>query len=252
MSRRAPRSLSVPLAAVLLPACFSSSSSSSGGGASFDSGNGEDVTFPDSSPQDAAGGHDATAEASPSEAGADAGADTGAGDANPGDGGAGPVAIDVPGLGSGFDYHQGAYSLGWSFVANSAITITALGFYDDKMDGLTANHPVGVYDKSTQMLLAQATVTPQDPLTGYFRFTPLSPPLVLQQGKTYVLMAWVGSENYLAFNALDPSWTVNPAISYAGGAVNYGNPNATGLLYPDTFGMANGGGDFGPNFELSP
>ncbi len=235
MSRRAPWSSFVPLAAVLLPACFSSSSGSSGGGATFDSGHGEDVTFPG----DTGTGRDAAAEAE-------------ATDAVAGDGGAGNIAIDVPMLGSGFDYHQGAYSLGWTFTANQAITITSLGFYDDKKDGLTESHPVGVYDKATQMLLAQATVTPQDPLTGYFRFTALTPPLALQQGKTYVLMAWVGTENYLAFNALDPSWTVNPAISYAGGAVNYGNANATGLLYPDTFGAANGGGDFGPNFELSP
>jgi len=33
-----------------------------------------------------------------------------------------------------------------------------------------------------------------------------------------VLITLVGSENYLAFNALDPSWTVNPAITYSGGA----------------------------------
>lgn len=223
MSRRALWSLFLPLCG-----CFSSSSGSSGSGATFDAGRGEDVTFPG----DTGAGHDSSAET--------------------GDGGAGNVAIDVPGLGSGFDYHQGAYSLGWTFVANQAITITSLGFYDDKKNGLTESHPVGVYDKATQMLLAQATVTPQDPLTGYFRFTALTPPLALQQGKTYVLMAWVGTENYLAFNGLDPTWTVNPAISYAGGAVNYGNANATGLLYPDTFAMPSGGGDFGPNFELIP
>jgi hypothetical protein len=243
MSRRAAWSPLFLLAAFPLAGCFSSSSGGSGGSASFDAGHGEDVTFPEASPEDAGGGgHDATAEAEESETGAD----TGTGDA-----GAGTVAIVVPGLGSGFDYHQGSYSLGWTFVANAAITISSVGLYDDKMNGLTESHPVGVYDESTQMLLAQATVTPQDPLNGYFRYTPLVPPLALQQGKTYVLVALVGTENYLAFNALDPTWTVNPAISYAGGAVNYGNPNATTLLYPDTFGMPDGGGDFGPNFEFT-
>ena len=161
----------------------------------------------------------------------------------------GNVAIDMPALGTGFDYQQGSYSLGWSFVANAAIEITALGFYDSKKDGLTASHPVGVYDKDTQVLLAQATVAPTDALDGYFRYAPLASPLTLTPGKTYVLVAVVGDEQYVAFNALDPGWTVNPVISYAGGAVNYGNDEATTLLYPDTFDTTSG--DFGPNFKFA-
>ncbi|HTQ42551.1 MAG TPA: DUF4082 domain-containing protein [Polyangiaceae bacterium] len=214
--------------------CFSGSSGGTQGGATFDTGLGEDVTFPEAG-HDAAMSTDAPSDATTPDAAQEAGTDN--------------EAILVPGLGSGFDYHQGSYDLGWYFIVNSPITITALGFYDDKKDGLTSSHPVAVYDKATQQMLAQATVSPSDPLTGYFRYTPLAPPLALQQGHTYVLITLVGSENYLAFNALDPSWTVNPAITYSGGAVNYGNPAATTLLYPDTFGTS--GGDFGPDFEFS-
>jgi len=224
------------LVSLATASCFSSSSGGTQGGATFDTGLGEDVTFPEA-------GHDsATSTDASTDASSEAAMSPDAAQDN--------EAIIVPGLGSGFDYHQGSYDLGWYFVVNSPITITALGFYDDKKDGLTANHPVAVYDKATQQMLAQATVSPSDPLTGYFRYTPLVPPLALQQGHTYVLITLVGSENYLAFNALDPSWTVNPAITYSGGAVNYGNPAATTLLYPDTFGTS--GGDFGPNFEFSP
>jgi hypothetical protein len=160
---------------------------------------------------------------------------------------AGPrTAITVPGLGNGFDYYQGSYSLGWTFTPNSPITVTALGFYDDLQNGLTQSHPVGIYDKATQALLATATVVPTDPLTGFFHYTPLATPLTLAAGNAYVLMALVSTERYLAFAAIDPLWTVDPAITYGGSAVNYANPSATTLLYPDTFSAV--GGDFGPNF----
>lgn len=161
----------------------------------------------------------------------------------------GSVAIDMPALGTGFDYQQGSYSLGWTFVANAAIEITALGFYDSKKDGLTASHPVGIYDKDTQTLLASTTVSPTDALDGYFRYAPLTTPLSLTPGKAYVLVALVGDEQYVAFNALDPGWTVNSVISYGGGAVNYANDEATTLLYPDTFDTTSG--DFGPNFKFA-
>jgi hypothetical protein len=228
---RTPRVVLAPVLLATVTGCVSSTNDGGrapDGGLSFDAGSlDSSLSLPDAGPPiDAAGSADGVTDAPP-----------------------GGEAILVPSLGGGFDYHQGSYDLGWYFVVNTPITITALGFYDDLKDGLTASHPVGVYDKSTQALLAQATVSPSDPLTGYFRYTPLSPPLALQPGHSYVLVALVGSEKYLAFNQLDPAWTVSPAITYSGGAVNYGNPQATALGYPDTFGTS--GGDFGPNFEFT-
>ena len=158
------------------------------------------------------------------------------------------TAITVPSLGAGFNYYQGSYSLGWSFTTNTAIQVTALGFYDDLQNGLAQSHPVGIYDKATQALLASVTVVPTDPLTGYFRFAPLATPLTLSPGNTYVVMALVGRENYLAFANIDPLWTVDPAITYGQNAVNYANSSATTLLFPDTFAA---GGDFGPNFQFT-
>ena len=162
---------------------------------------------------------------------------------------AGPsTAITVPSLGSGFDYYQGSYNLGWSFIPNRPITITSLGFYDDLQNGLTQSHPVGIYDKATQALLASVTVAPTDPLSGYFRYAPLAVPLTLAPGNTYVAVALVLSEKYLAYFSLDPLWTVDSAITYVEGGVNYANPSATTLLFPDTF--SPNGGDFGPNFQF--
>ena len=292
------------IAAAGLAACTSSNSSPGASDAAA-----EDATGPSA---------DATAEdAGAEETGAstsDAGSgDTGASDAGP----TRNVAIAVPELGIGFNYYQGAYSLGWSFIANSAIQITQLGFYDyvtntdggssqdaaalDASDDAafddaaseggaldasaseagaseagtseagaseagapdasvsedagffpgnsdTQSHPVGIYDKASKALLATVIVSPTDPLTGFFRYAPLAQPLTLTPGNTYVIMANVGSDEYLAFARLDPSWTVTPAITYSGGAVNYANPDGT-HLYPDTF--TSNAADFGPNFEFT-
>src|SRR5436309_3045285 len=66
------------------------------------------------------------------------------------------------------NYTNGSWSLGWEFTVNQAIDVTSVGFYDDQRNGLTAGHPVGIFDAATN-LLASATVAPGDPLTGFFR-----------------------------------------------------------------------------------
>src|SRR5436309_3164306 len=100
--------------------------------------------------------------------------------------GADAPVLDITGLGAnGFDYTQGTYSLGWYFTANKDLNITALGFYDDKKDGIVGNHDVGIYDSVTQTLLVSTTVVPTDPLTGFFRYHTLATPFVLTGGKTY-------------------------------------------------------------------
>jgi len=285
------------IAAASLAACTSSNSSPGASDAAAEDATGP---LPDATAEDA-GAEDTGASTSDAGAG-----DTGASDAGP----TGNVAIAVPELGIGFNYYQGAYSLGWSFVANSAIQITQLGFYDyvtntdggssqdaaapDASDDAafddaaseggavdasaseagapeagaeagaseagasedagfpgnsdTQSHPVGIYDKDSKALLATVTVSPTAPLTGFFRYAPLAQPLTLTPAHTYVIMANVGSDEYLAFARLDPGWTVTPAITYSGGAVNYANPNGT-LLYPDTF--TSNAADFGPNFEFT-
>jgi hypothetical protein len=222
----------------------------------FGSGNDSPGSSPDAAIAVDAGGTGAggdaganIADAASTSDGASAPAD--AADAGvPGDGGwGGPEAITVPGLGQGFDYYQGSYSLGWSFTANAAIQVTQLGFYDDQKNGLTQSHPVGIYDMQTKALLVQATVSPSDPLTGYFRYVALPQPLALTAGHNYVIMANVGSEKYLAFSSIDVTWTVAPAITYQASAVNYANPAATTLLFADTF--TRSAGDFGPNFQFA-
>jgi len=159
------------------------------------------------------------------------------------------TAIVVPGIGSAFNYHQGSYSLGWTFVANASIHVTTLGFYDDAQNGLTETHPVGIFDEATMALLGSVTVSNADPLMGFFHYAPLTTPVALAAGHAYVAMAVVGSEDYLAFETFDPSWTADPAITYGGSAVYYGSTTATTLIFPDT--IATTAGDFGPNFQFT-
>ena len=157
-------------------------------------------------------------------------------------------ALDITGLGSGFDYTQGTYSLGWSFMANKDLNITALGFYDDLKDGITGNHDVGIYDMATQTLLVQTTVVPSDPLTGFFRYHTLATPFVLPGGKTYVIQAVTLTDHY----ALLPNTVVDPAITFMGFAAygSSGSPQSTTLHYPDGTNPTYVG-DFGPSFLIS-
>src|SRR5438477_208503 len=73
-------------------------------------------------------------------------------------------ALDFASLGSGFDYTQRSYTLGWRFTAKTNAVVTALGLYDDQKNGLTQSHPVGIYDVLTRQLVASATVSPSDQL----------------------------------------------------------------------------------------
>src|SRR5689334_23001463 len=108
---------------------------------------------------------------------------------------AGTPALDISGLGSGRDYYQGAsYCTGFRFHTN--VTVTALGFYDDKKDGITGNHDVGIYDVVTHELLATTTVVPSDPLTGFFRYHPLPAPVTLPADRDYFAQGVTLTDHY--------------------------------------------------------
>ena len=44
----------------------------------------------------------------------------------------------------------GTWTLGWSFVVNSPISVTALGAFDADGDGLNVAHDVGIWDSGGQ------------------------------------------------------------------------------------------------------
>jgi len=80
-------------------------------------------------------------------------------------------------------------SLGYGFSLNQPQTITALGFYDASEDGLLSSHGIGLYEASSQTLLASATVPAGSGswLQNGFRWVPI-PSVSLLSG-SYVIAA---------------------------------------------------------------
>ncbi|MBX9581572.1 MAG: DUF4082 domain-containing protein [Gemmataceae bacterium] len=107
------------------------------------------------------------------------------------------------------DFTNGQWSLGFAFQANVNVDVTALGFYDDGMNGLTESHDVGIYD-GMGVLLASTTVTNADGLTGWFRYHAI-PTLSLTAGETYYIAATTGLENY-TWDPIGPM--VDPSITF--------------------------------------
>jgi uncharacterized protein (TIGR03437 family) len=170
------------------------------------------------------------------------------------------VAITVTGLASGFNYSQGTYLLGFEFQANSPIAITQLGFYDSNANGAAEafeDSPVGLYDITTNTLLASATVTASDPLTGFFRYAALSNPIALNTTDTYAIVGISGDNYYTADVPLSATTVqVNAAIDYVNPAYCSCNTSGFGessaLVEPGYFPAGSGlYGDFGPNFQFA-
>jgi len=158
------------------------------------------------------------------------------------------VALNFASLGTGLNYHQGSYSLGWRFTANQTITVSGLGYYDSLQDGLVESHDVGIFDQGNCQLLASATVTPADQITGFFRFHSITP-VILTAGHDYYIAGVTGTEQY-GINVQD--LIVDPSITFWGFAI-YGNTQSTSTLQcPNGPANAQGiHGDFGPSFKIS-
>jgi len=147
------------------------------------------------------------------------------------------IVVDVSNQGVG-DFN-GNWTLGYEFTANSNMNLTHLGFFDWNQDGLAQNHQIGIWDTAGN-LLSTATVGNADPLTGFFRYTPIAP-LTLTAGQNYI----IGASNYRIDQAVRSdlggiNLLVSPDISIVdgrwGNGANLGFPgNSTSdpsIFYP--------------------
>jgi hypothetical protein len=163
-------------------------------------------------------------------------------------------ALDIISLGTGFDYTQGRYSLGWRFTANQDLIVTQIGFYDDLKNGLVESHDVGIFDVATKALMASTTVVPTDPLTGFFRYHPLAAPVTLPGGHDYYCMAVTKSEHYAVAAT---NLAVDGAITFRGYAgynlPGTGQSNQTDVLTcaDDDTVASPYAGDFGASFLIT-
>jgi hypothetical protein len=78
-------------------------------------------------------------------------------------------------------------TFGYEFSTNSAIRITALGYWDDGSDGLTDSHEVGIWNSDGSILLASAVVPSGTggTLDSGFRFVAITP-VVLSAGQSFL------------------------------------------------------------------
>jgi hypothetical protein len=148
------------------------------------------------------------------------------------------MAVDfaAPGL----DVTTGNWSLGWAFTVNQPMIVQSLGFYDDQKNGLIQVHDVGIFN-AAQQLIVFGQVTPSDPLVSWWRWTNVTPTLLVPQ-ELYQIGAVTGAENY---SGLPVGFVVDPQVNYL--LDSYFNPPNGVLTYPNTSqGVV---GDFGPNFS---
>lgn len=127
---------------------------------------------------------------------------------------------------------DGPWTLGYSFVANTAQNAIGLGAYDFGHDGFAMNHEVGLWD-SMGTLIATTTVTSGSTLIGDFRYSSISA-VMLNAGATYYVGAadFGAGETYGIYGNV----TTAPGITYSNSAFAFGG----GLLLPSSVGPVNG------------
>jgi hypothetical protein len=150
---------------------------------------------------------------------------------------------DTTGLGLG----NPPFTLGSIFTANTAVTVTAIGVFDDSLDGLVDSYPVGLFD-SAGNLLSSGTVSSGtgSPLTNQFRYANIAP-VALTPGNSYEVGAL-----YLDGNdgLLGPGFTgpINFATDSRIGFVQSSYASGGTLVAP--LSSVGGQGYFGPNFKI--
>lgn len=79
--------------------------------------------------------------------------------------------------------------LGWQFTVTEPLSVSALGWFDLRQDGLARSHEVGLWNRDTQALLGSVVVASGTvgTLDGFFRYTSLGSAVALSSGTTYVI-----------------------------------------------------------------
>jgi hypothetical protein len=105
---------------------------------------------------------------------------------------------------------------GVAFTPGVDILVSSLGYYDQDGDGLPGNFEVGVYEFSSQTLVAPSvSISSSSTLAAdNFRYEPV-PTITLNAGQQYLVAGFAPvSANYAA--ALSSGLTVDPDFTYDG------------------------------------
>ena len=151
---------------------------------------------------------------------------------------------------TGFSLGNPPFTLGFEFVANSAMNVTALGLFDDNLNGLAESHQIGLFN-SSGTLLASTTIPAGTaaPLTNQFRYVPI-PSVTLAAGATYRIGAvYTSGADPLIFPGTATGFATDPSMTFIGsrfaGGATLTNPTLSG-----GDGTANAA-YFGPNALLA-
>ena len=149
--------------------------------------------------------------------------------------------------GSLFDlYYAGSTGdvIGFRFEVTEPITVTELGVFNNDTSGaLDAEHQVGIWD-DTFTLLADTIVTPTSPITGDWRYEPITS-VDLMPGIVYTAGAMYTSDGDQYISSPDIVDTA-PEVEVLNGV--YPSVGSLGFVYPelDSSNLAR----FGPNFKF--
>lgn len=144
-------------------------------------------------------------------------------------------------------------TLGFVFTANTAFTVSSLGWFDATENGFLSPHTVGIFDASGNLLASTTlAVGTTDPLTGFFRYQSIAS-ITLQAGHAYTMAGTTGgsldswtTNDYVSDLSLNSAFTVgdNAArFTYGSGLVDptdhfsdyriYSGPNLSGSAVPE-------------------
>jgi len=140
---------------------------------------------------------------------------------------------------------NGSWTNGEVFVANEAITVGYLGYYDPTI-GMNGSHAVGLYDASGNLLASSVVNSDSQYFDGHFLYSAIAP-VTLTEGDTYVVEGVSDIDDYTWDTT---GFFVNPEITALGQNQNY---EGEGLAFNGTtivsLGVSNG--FWGPDFAMT-
>ena len=143
-------------------------------------------------------------------------------------------------------------TLGWTFEVNTDLIVDGLGIWDDEIDGLSADHEIGIFD-ANENLIQSATVLSgmqsqaEGPIVagGQWRFVDTQD-LRLFAGQTYTIGALYNEDDVFASDAA--SVDLSAEINFIEDRFSFLN---RGFAFPDDTSTPTRLGLFGPNFRFS-
>lgn len=150
--------------------------------------------------------------------------------------------------------HDSQLSIGFMFTTNQAVSVTALGYFDENQDGFLTNHEVGIFDLNGTLLVSSLlSAGTSGMLEGHYRYNTVNPTVLAAHSSFVIAATTFGYADGFAYGSRNSSisgFTVDSRISVADDASRFVYQCDNVLRNPDQmFGYTFYGG---PNFLLAP